>query len=576
MLKFIFNNIKDYKKSSILTPIFVILEVGLSLSIPYLMSLVIDNAVLKEDGDYLKKIIGFLFIIALLNLFASLLSSFFATTAAAGLAKNIRVTLFKHINTFSFKNIDAFNSGTLVSRLTTDVQFIQIAFQMSIRMGVRAPLTLVFSFIMSFKLSPNLAPYFLLIIPIISTGMLFIMWKAYPLFKKSFDVVDRINTIVSENLSGIRVVKSFVKEDKEIKKFNGTTEKLYYLYLGASKYIALTMPIMQFSTYLISMIIAWFGAKLVVNASITTGILTSLIAYSIQIQISLMMLSMLFIQIVLAKNAQERISEVLQEKSTMNRNLNGVKTIESGNITFNNVRFSFLGDEDKCVLKDINLEIAEGDYVGIIGPTGSGKSTLVNLIPRLYDTLRGDVFISGVNVKDYDIKALRDEVSVVLQKNQLFTGTIRENLKWADENLTDDELINDLKIANAYDFVTESKGLDAEVQRGGTNFSGGQKQRLCIARAILKNPKILIMDDSTSALDNTTEKNIINSLNKLMPSMTKILISQRVNSLINCDYIIVLNKGHIENIGTHEELLNNSTVYREIFNSQQKTGDFDE
>lgn len=576
MLKFILSNIKDYKKPIILTPLFVILEVGLSLAIPYLMSLVIDNAILKQDGDYLKKIIALLFFIALLNLCASLLSTFYATTASAGLAKNIRSSLFKHINTFSFKNIDTFNSGTLVSRLTTDVQVIQMAFQTILGMGVRAPLTLIFSFIMSFKLSPHLAPYFLLIFPIIGIGMGIIGLYAYPLFKKAFNVVDRINTIVSENLLGIRVVKSFVKEDKEIEKFENTTQNLYNLYVGASKYIAFGNPIMQFSTYLISMIIAWLGSKFIVSGSMTTGILTSLISYSIQIQISLMMISMVFIQIVMSKNAQERISEVLKENSTIDSNINGEKFVKSGDVEFKNVYFSFVEDKNKCALKAVDLKINEGDYVGIIGPTGSSKSTLVNLIPRLYDTFSGDVCVGGINVKDYNIESLRDEVSVVLQKNQLFTGTVRENLKWANKDLKDEELIHALKIASAYDFVMESGGLDGEVQRGGTNFSGGQKQRLCIARAILKNPKILIMDDSTSALDNETEKNIINSLSELMPQMTKILISQRVNSLINCDYIIVLNKGSIENIGTHDELLNSSKIYREIFNSQQKTGDFDE
>ena len=483
--------------------------------------------------------------------------------------------MFKNICNFSFRNLDEFKKGSIVTRMSTDVQYVQMAMQMSTRIAVRAPLTLLFAFIMSFRLQSHLAIYFVLIIPIISLGMAYITRRAYPIFQRVFKITDDLNTMVSENLLGIRVVKSYVREDKERENFNHISQKMFRNYRLVSRLIALSGPLMQFSTYLMSLIIAWLGSHFIVRGTMSTGALTSMITYSIQIQISLLILSMVIVQLTIAKNASQRIMEVINTSSDILNPIEPIKEVVDGSVEFKNVNFSYNDDPNKLVLKDINLKISSGDYVGIIGPTGSSKSTLVQLIPRLYDVYSGSVLVGGIDVKDYDLKSLRDEVSFVLQHNVLFSGTLRENLKWADENLNDEKMLKALKVSNALDFINAKDGLDTIVERGGTNFSGGQKQRLCIARAILKNPKVLIMDDCTSALDNSTESSIINSINTLNPHLTKILISQRVNSLKNCDYIIVLNEGKIENIGSHENLIKSSEIYREIYESQQKGGDFD-
>ena len=435
---------------------------------------------------------------------------------------------------------------------------------------------LIFSFIMSFKIHRNLAFNFLIVFPIILLGMYFIVSRAHPIFTSIFKTFDKLNTVVSENLSGIRVVKSFVKEDHEIQKFKKTSQSLFEKYVRVSKLMALANPIMQFSIYLITMLIAWFGAHFIVAGSLTTGELMSLITYAFQIQISLMILSVILVQIIISRNSAERISEVLDAKSSIQNPENPIMDVDNGSIEFKNVYFSYVNDEDKCALKNINLKINSGDNVGIIGSTGSSKTSLINLIPRLYDTTSGDVLVSGKNVKDYDLKTLRDSVSVVLQKNQLFTGTVIENLKWGNENATLDEVVEAAKIAQADSFINaENDGYNSTVERGGTNFSGGQRQRLCIARALLKKPQILILDDSTSALDNTTEQNLVNELNTHLPDMTRIIISQRVSSLINCDYIIVMDKGEVNGVGTHDELLKSNNIYNEIATTQMEGGDFD-
>lgn len=575
MFKTFFPYFGQYKKYAILTPILVIIEVFMNIAIPYLMSLLIDRGILGYSKDQILKIGIILIIATLISLFSGITSGITATRASAGLAKNLRFNMFKNICNFSFRNLDEFKKGSIVTRMSTDVQYVQMAMQMSTRIAVRAPLTLLFAFIMSFRLQSHLAIYFVLIIPIISLGMAYITRRAYPIFQRVFKITDDLNTMVSENLLGIRVVKSYVREDKERENFNHISQKMFRNYRLVSRLIALSGPLMQFSTYLMSLIIAWLGSHFIVRGTMSTGALTSMITYSIQIQISLLILSMVIVQLTIAKNASQRIMEVINTSSDILNPIEPIKEVVDGSVEFKNVNFSYNDDPNKLVLKDINLKISSGDYVGIIGPTGSSKSTLVQLIPRLYDVYSGSVLVGGIDVKEYDLKSLRDEVSFVLQHNVLFSGTLRENLKWADENLNDEKMLSALKVSNALDFINAKDGLDTIVERGGTNFSGGQKQRLCIARAILKNPKVLIMDDCTSALDNSTESSIINSINTLNPHMTKILISQRVNSLKNCDYIIVLNEGKIENIGSHENLIKSSEIYREIYESQQKGGDFD-
>lgn len=575
MFKTFFPYFGQYKKYAILTPILVIIEVFMNIAIPYLMSLLIDRGILGYSKDQILKIGIILIIATLISLFSGITSGITATRASAGLAKNLRFNMFKNICNFSFRNLDEFKKGSIVTRMSTDVQYVQMAMQMSTRIAVRAPLTLLFAFIMSFRLQSHLAIYFVLIIPIISLGMAYITRRAYPIFQRVFKITDDLNTMVSENLLGIRVVKSYVREDKERENFNHISQKMFRNYRLVSRLIALSGPLMQFSTYLMSLIIAWLGSHFIVRGTMSTGALTSMITYSIQIQISLLILSMVIVQLTIAKNASQRIMEVINTSSDILNPIEPIKEVVDGSVEFKNVNFSYNDDPNKLVLKDINLKISSGDYVGIIGPTGSSKSTLVQLIPRLYDVYSGSVLVGGIDVKDYDLKSLRDEVSFVLQHNVLFSGTLRENLKWADENLNDEKMLKALKVSNALDFINAKDGLDTIVERGGTNFSGGQKQRLCIARAILKNPKVLIMDDCTSALDNSTESSIINSINTLNPHFTKILISQRVNSLKNCDYIIVLNEGKIENIGSHENLIKSSEIYREIYESQQKGGDFD-
>lgn len=575
MFKTFFPYFGQYKKYAILTPILVIIEVFMNIAIPYLMSLLIDRGILGYSKDQILKIGIILIIATLISLFSGITSGITATRASAGLAKNLRFNMFKNICNFSFRNLDEFKKGSIVTRMSTDVQYVQMAMQMSTRIAVRAPLTLLFAFIMSFRLQSHLAIYFVLIIPIISLGMAYITRRAYPIFQRVFKITDDLNTMVSENLLGIRVVKSYVREDKERENFNHISQKMFRNYRLVSRLIALSGPLMQFSTYLMSLIIAWLGSHFIVRGTMSTGALTSMITYSIQIQISLLILSMVIVQLTIAKNASQRIMEVINTSSDILNPIEPIKEVVDGSVEFKNVNFSYNDDPNKLVLKDINLKISSGDYVGIIGPTGSSKSTLVQLIPRLYDVYSGSVLVGGIDVKEYDLKSLRDEVSFVLQHNVLFSGTLRENLKWADENLNDEKMLSALKVSNALDFINAKDGLDTIVERGGTNFSGGQKQRLCIARAILKNPKVLIMDDCTSALDNSTESSIINSINTLNPHLTKILISQRVNSLKNCDYIIVLNEGKIENIGSHENLIKSSEIYREIYESQQKGGDFD-
>ncbi|MDU5099826.1 MAG: ABC transporter ATP-binding protein [Peptoniphilus grossensis] len=575
MLKVVFDNLGEYKKYAILSPFFVLIEVLMNAAIPFFMTKIIDEGILKNARENIIHYGLILFVVAGISLATGIISGYLATKASSGLAKNMRYSMFENITNFSFENMDKFKRGTLITRMTTDVQMVQMAFQMTIRMAIRSPLTLIFCFIMSFKLSRELAPTFVIIIPLIALGMGYIIKGAYPIFERVFKITDKLNTAVSENLSAIRVVKSFAREDKEIKKFNDISDELQNNYIKASKLLALSNPLMSFSTYLMTILIAWLGSHYIVAGNMSTGALTGLVTYAIQIQISLLMLSMILVQITIARNSIRRINEVIETTPSIVSPENPVKNVKNGEIIFDQVYFSYSGDLDKAVLKNINLKINSGDYVGLIGPTGSGKSTLISLIARLFDTTMGEVYVGGENVKNYDLVSLRDEVSVVLQKNQLFTGTLRENLKWADEDLSDEELKEALYIASCDDFIDVEKDLDMMVQRGGTNFSGGQRQRISIARSLLKNPKILIMDDSTSALDNKTEEKIIESLNNLRPDMTKILISQKIKSLKNTDYTLVMDRGEIESIGKHADLIEKSPIYREINETQESDGDFD-
>ena len=575
MLKIIFDNLGEYKKYALLSPFFVLIEVLMNAAIPFFMTKIIDEGILKNSSENIIHYGIILFIAAGISLATGIISGYMATKASSGLAKNMRYSMFQNITNFSFENMDKFKRGTLITRMTTDVQMVQMAFQMTIRMAIRSPLTLIFCFIMSFKLSKELAPTFVIIIPLIALGMGYIIKGAYPIFERVFKITDKLNTNVSENLSAIRVVKSFVKEDKEIKKFDNISDDLKNNYIKASKLLALSNPLMNFSTYLMTILIAWLGSHFIVAGNMSTGALTGLVTYAIQIQISLLMLSMILVQITIARNSIRRINEVIETRPSIVSPENSLKDVKNGEIVFDHVNFSYSGDLEKSVLKNINLKINSGDYVGIIGPTGSGKSTLISLIARLFDTTSGNVIVAGENVKNYDLVSLRDEVSVVLQKNQLFTGTLRENLKWANENLSDDDLKEALYIASCDDFIDVEKDLDMMVQRGGANFSGGQRQRISIARSLLKNPKILIMDDSTSALDNKTEEKIISSLNNFRPDMTKILISQKIKSLKNTDYTLVMDLGEIESIGKHAELIEKSPIYREINETQESDGDFD-
>ncbi|CDZ74249.1 ABC transporter, permease/ATP-binding protein [Peptoniphilus sp. ING2-D1G] len=576
MLSKLLSYVKEYKKYAFLSPVFVVIEVIMDIFIPYLMSLIIDRGIkLQSEAEILK--VGSLLVGAVIvALITGILSGYFATKASAGFAKNLRFAIYKRIQEFTFKDIEKFSTGSLMTRMTTDVQNIQIAFQMSTRLAIRSPLMMTFSLFMALRINKPLALNFLIIFPIIGLGIYFIFSNASPLFKIIFRTIDKLNSLVSENLSGIRVVKSFNKMDHESEKFNNVSEDIYKYNVKASKLMALSNPLMQFCLYVISILIAWFGTHYILDSTLMTGELLSMLTYSFQIQISLMMLSFVLINLIIAKSSAERVLEVLNQEPSMDLNLDGVKTVKNGDIQFTDVLFSYANDEDKCILKGINLSIKEGDRVGIIGPTGSGKTSLVNLIPRLYDTYSGVVKVGNLNVKDYNIKSLRDAVSVVLQKNQLFTGTVLENLKWGNKNATLEEVMQVAKIAQAHDFIMESEeGYDRKVERGGTNFSGGQRQRLCIARALLKDPKILILDDSMSALDTQTENNITTELSKSRPDMTTIIISQRIKSIKNTDYILVMDKGKIVDKGTHEELLLSSEMYREISETQSEKGDFD-
>ena len=571
MIKTLAKSIREYKRDSILTPAFVSLEVVMEVIIPMLMALLIDNGINNSDMGYIKRVGALLVLSCVVSLIFGALSGKFAASASAGFAKNLRKDMYYNVQNFSFSNIDKFSTSSIVTRLTTDVTNLQNAYQMLIRVAVRCPLMLIFSLIMAFGINPTLSCIFLGAIPILGVGLYLIMTRAHPIFERVFKIYDKLNLVVQENLRGIRVVKSYVREDHEEKKFKDVSERIYEDFVKAEKLLAFNMPLMQFAIYGCLLLISWFGAHFIVSSTMTTGELTSLISYTMQILISLMMLSMVFVMITMARASAERISEILTEQSDIADPEKPVFEVRDGSISFKNVSFGY--KKTKMCLKDINIDIKSGETVGIIGGTGSSKSSLVQLIPRLYDTVKGQVLVGGRDVREYDIEALREEVAMVLQKNVLFSGTIKENLRWGNENATDEELERVCRLAQADEFIqTFPKKYDTYIEQGGTNVSGGQRQRLCIARALLKKPKILILDDSTSAVDTKTDASIRRAFRDEIPDTTKIIIAQRVSSVEDADKIIVMDNGKINGIGTHEELLKSNDIYREVYESQVKGG----
>ena len=576
MIRELAKYIKQYKKDSILTPIFVIGEVVMEVVIPFLMAKIIDVGIQNSDLNYIFKIGIVLVVSAFLSLTFGMLSGRYAAKASAGFAKNLRQGMFYNIQNYSFTNIDKFSTSSLVTRLTTDVTNVQQAFQMIIRILVRAPIMLIFAFFMVFSINTTLAWIFVFTMPVLAVVLFFIAITAHPYFEKVFKKYDTLNRVVGENLNAIRVVKAYNREEHEEEKFGKVNNEVYNLFKKAEKIVAFNGPAMQLAIYTCILLLSWIGAKLIVGGTMQTGELSSIITYAWQILSSLMMISFVFVMIIIAQSSAERIIEVLNEESTIKNKENPVKEVKDGSISFKDVSFQYddARAEDELPLEDINIDIKSGETIGIIGGTGSSKSTIVNLIPRLYDVIRGSIKVGGVDVKDYDIETLRNEVAVVLQKNVLFSGTIKENLKWGNKNATDEEIVRACKLAQADGFIQEFPDkYDTVLDQGGTNVSGGQKQRICIARALLKKPKILILDDSTSAVDTKTDALIRKAFREEIPNTTKIIIAQRISSIEDADRIIVLEDGKINGIGTSEELLKTNAIYQEVYESQKKGED---
>jgi len=574
IIKQLSKSIRQYKKETILSPLSVIGEVILEVLIPYIMANLIDYGINEGNMDYTTKTGLILILCCIISLFFGVMSGNYAAKASAGFAANLREDMYYKVQEYSFLNIDKFSTASIVTRLTTDVTNVQMAFMMLIRIAVRSPIMLICALLAVLKINSRIALIYIFVVPILAIGLILIMSNAHPIFKRVFKKYDKLNTIVQENLRGIRVVKSFVREDHEIEKFYSSSEEIYEDYSKVEKLLSLAFPLMQFSAYLCMLLASWFGAKYIVGGTMLTGNLVSIISYTMQILMSLMILSMVFVMITMAKTGSERIYELLSEVPDIKTPDNPVYNVKDGSVSFENVSFSYNKGMDRLCLSNVNIAIKPGETIGIIGGTGSSKSSLVQLIPRLYDVTEGSIKVGGIDVKDYDIETLRSEVAMVLQKNVLFSGTIKENLRWGDGNATDEEIIHACKLACADEFIEQFPDkYDTYIEQGGSNVSGGQKQRLCIARALLKKPKILILDDSTSAVDTATDSKIRKAFREEIPETTKFIIAQRISSIEDADKVIVMSNGKIDAFGAPEELMNTNDIYREIYESQTKGGD---
>lgn len=573
MIKTLLASLREYKKPAIMTPILVALEVLMETLIPTIMATIIDNGIMTKNMDNILHYGLILLVMALISLFCGATNGITAAKASTGFAKNLRHDMYYKIQDYSFANIDKFSTGSLVTRITTDVTNVQMAFQMCTRIAVRSPLMFIMSLIMAIRISPTLSLVFLVAFPVLFIGMGLIIKSVFPLFRKVFEGYDKLNTTIQENLNGIRVVKSFVREDHEIDKFTKDVDYIFKNNSMANRIMNLSMPLMSLILYTCILFISYKGSEMVIFGGLTTGSLTALITYVNQILMSCMMVSMVIMMITMSQADAARIVEVLNEKSTITSPNEPIESVNDGSIDFNHVYFKYNPDDEAYALSDIDVHINSGETIGIIGGTGSGKTSFVSLIPRLYDISEGELLVDGKDVRSYDLTALRDKVAMVLQKNTLFSGTIKENLRWGNANASDDQIKHVCHIACADEFIDKMpNGYDTYIEQGGTNVSGGQKQRLCIARALLKNPRVLILDDSTSAVDTHTDALIRNAFAKEIPDVTKIIIAQRISSVEHCDRIIVLDKGMINGIGTHEELLKTNDIYRQVYESQQKGG----
>lgn len=578
MIKTLAAQIKEFKKDSVLTPIFMILEVLFETMIPFLMASIIDKGVETGDIGHICKVGAAMAVLALCGLWAGMMGAKYASRASAGFARNLRKAMYDNIQTFSFSNIDKFSTAGLITRLTTDVTNLQMAYQMLLRMFTRAPASLICAMVMAFTINAELASIYLVAVIGLGICLVLIMSRATKYFQQVFKKYDELNASVQENISGIRVVKAYVREDYENNKFFKAAENVYKMFIKAENIIVANMPLMMFAVYACILGLSWLGANMIVVGDLTTGELMSLLTYCMNIMMSLMMLSMIFVMVTMSFASAERITEVLNEKADICNPENPVKEVKDGSIVFKDVSFSYKKDSQESVLSNINLEIASGETIGIIGGTGSAKSSLVNLISRLYDVTKGEVLVGGVDVRAYDLEELRNQVAVVLQKNVLFSGTILENLRWGNKNATEEECKRVCELANADEFIENMpEKYHTYIEQGGSNVSGGQKQRLCIARALLKKPKILILDDSTSAVDTATDAKIRKAFAQEIPDTTKLIIAQRISSIKNADRIIVMEEGKINGMGTHEELMETNAIYRDVYQSQnQGGGDFDE
>ena len=578
MLKTIGKQLNGFRKDSLLTPLFMILEVAMEMVIPLLMASIIDKGVNAGDMSHIYKVGAVMVVCAAIGLFAGLMGGRYGARASAGLARNIRKSMYEKIQTFSFANIDKFSTAGLVTRMTTDVTNLQNAYQMILRMAVRASISMIVAIIMAFYVSASIAKYFMIAVVFLAVFLSIIISKATKYFSEVFPKYDDLNQSVQENVSAIRVVKAFVREDYEIDRFNKASKNLYAMFIRAENLVVSNMPVMMATIYACILMISWVGAKMIVAGDLETGELMSLFTYCLNILMNLMMVSMVFVMISMSTASMKRIAEVLDEETTLKNPDNPDKEVVDGSITFNHVNFGYHKEAEEWVLKDINLSIKSGETIGIIGATGSAKTSFANLISRIYDVSEGSVMVGGKDVRSYDLEALRNQVSVVLQKNVLFSGTILDNLRWGDENASREECIKACQLACADDFISSfPDGYDTRIEQGGSNVSGGQKQRICIARALLKKPKILILDDSTSAVDTATDAKIRKAFREEIPNTTKLIIAQRISSVQDADRIIVLEHGEVDGFGTHEELLESNEIYRDIYESQTGgSGDFDE